>query len=122
MDINGNPLTPATDAKLEQVRSLLSGVATEEKLEQARALLETISGKDFAKDDTLAQVKTELENIKAEIEAIKASQTMRGLLADRPAPNAAGIIPGKTLFWAVDEGWVYASDAATWHRVVEVGA
>src|SRR5690625_2071518 len=33
----------ATEAKLEQVRGLLSGVATEAKLEQARALLQTIS-------------------------------------------------------------------------------
>ena len=47
---------------------------------------------------------------------------LRGLLADRPAPDAEGIVPGKTLYWAVDEGWVYATDGTVWHRVVEVGA
>jgi len=52
----------------------LAGVATEDKLEQARALLQTISGKDFATQTTLAQVKSELELVKAELQAIKANQ------------------------------------------------
>jgi hypothetical protein len=49
-------------------------VATEDKLEQARALLQTISGKDFATQTTLAQVKSELELVKAKLQAIKANQ------------------------------------------------
>jgi septal ring factor EnvC (AmiA/AmiB activator) len=85
----------ATEAKLEQVRALLSGVATENKLEQARTLLDAIStkdfatdaklgdlqtllgsldGKDFATQTTLAQVKTELDLVKTELETIKANQ------------------------------------------------
>ena len=89
-----------------------------------------------ATEITLEQVKAELEAVKAELAVIKANQTsgdqkvtlsgtideLRGLLADRPAPDAEGIVPGKTLYWAVDEGWVYATDGTVWHRVVEVGA
>jgi hypothetical protein len=98
-DASGNVVSPATDAKLEQVRQLLAGVATEAKLEQARTLLDAIStkdfatsskqdalniavedlkdaisGKDFATQTTLAQVKSELELVKAELQAIKANQ------------------------------------------------
>ncbi len=133
---SGNIISPATEDKLEQVRQLLAGVATEAKLEQARGLLASISGKDFATQATLAQVQSELARVKAELQEIKANQLsgdqkvqlsgtideLRGLLADRPAPNAEGIVPGKTLYWAVDEGWVYATDGTVWHRVVEVGA
>ena len=61
-------------AKLEQARVLLAGVATETKLEEARALLESVAGKDFATQATLAQVKSELELVKAELAAIKANQ------------------------------------------------
>ena len=78
-DVNSDAIknkvdTLATETKLEQVRTLLAGVATEDKLEQARALLQTISGKDFATQTTLAQVKSELELVKAELQAIKANQ------------------------------------------------
>lgn len=78
-DVNSDAIknkvdTLATETKLEQVRALLAGVATEDKLEQARALLQTISGKDFATQTTLAQVKSELELVKAELQAIKANQ------------------------------------------------
>lgn len=101
-DVNSDAIknkvdTLATETKLEQVRALLAGVATEDKLEQARALLQTISGKDFATQTTLAQVKSELELVKAELQAIKANQlsgdqkvqlsgtdVVIGLLADRP--------------------------------------
>jgi hypothetical protein len=61
-------------AKLEQARVLLAGVATETKLEEARALLESVAGKDFATQATLAQVKSELELVKAELATIKANQ------------------------------------------------
>jgi len=71
----------ATEGKLEQVRQLLSGVATENKLEQARTLLEAISTKDFAtssKQDALKiaveDLKSELNLVKSELEAIKANQ------------------------------------------------
>ena len=78
-DVNSDAIknkvdTLATETKLEQVRTLLAGVATEDKLEQARALLQTISGKDFATQTTLAQVKSELELVKAELQEIKANQ------------------------------------------------
>jgi hypothetical protein len=59
-DASGNVVSPATEAKLEQVRALLSGVATENKLEQARVLLNTISTKDFATQTTLAAVLAKL--------------------------------------------------------------
>lgn len=61
-------------AKLEQARALLAGVATEAKLEQARVLLQSVAGKDFATQATLAQVKSELELVKAELATIKANQ------------------------------------------------
>ena len=80
-DASGNIVSPATEATLEQVRALLSGVATENKLEQARALLEAISTKDFAtssKQDALniavEDLKSELNLVKSELEAIKANQ------------------------------------------------
>jgi hypothetical protein len=47
---------------------------------------------------------------------------LRGLLANRPDANAENILPGKTLYWAVDDGWVYASNGTAWKKVVEVGA
>jgi hypothetical protein len=73
-DASGNVISPATDAKLEQVRQLLAGVATEAKLEQARGLLASISGKDFATQATLAQVQSELALVKAELQEIEANQ------------------------------------------------
>jgi hypothetical protein len=80
-DASGNVVSPATEAKLEQVRALLSGVATEAKLEQARVLLNSINSKDFAtasKQDALNTVvedlKSELALVKAELQAIKANQ------------------------------------------------
>ena len=80
-DASGNVVSPATDAKLEQVRALLSGVATEGKLEQARILLNAINTKDFAtasKQDALKTVvddlKSELLLVKSELANIKANQ------------------------------------------------
>jgi hypothetical protein len=80
-DASGSVVSPATEAKLEQVRALLSGVATEAKLEQARVLLNSINSKDFAtasKQDALNTVvedlKSELALVKAELQAIKANQ------------------------------------------------
>ncbi len=73
-DASGAVVSPATEAKLEQVRALLSGVATEDKLEQARVLLNTISTKDFATQTTLAAVLAKLEQLETEIRAVKANQ------------------------------------------------
>ena len=73
-DASGNIVSPATEAKLEQVRALLSGVATENKLEQARVLLNTISTKDFATQTTLAAVLAKLGQLETEIQAVKANQ------------------------------------------------
>ncbi len=65
----------ATEAKLEQVRALLSGVATEGKLEQARILLNAINTKDFATQTTLAATLTKLGQLETELATIKANQT-----------------------------------------------
>lgn len=80
-DASGAVVSPATEAKLEQVRALLSGVATENKLEQARTLLDAISTKDFAtssKQDALniavEDLKSELILVKSELANIKANQ------------------------------------------------
>ena len=85
-DVNSDAIknkvdTLATEATLEQVRALLSGVATENKLEQARTLLDAISTKDFAtssKQDALniavEDLKNELILVKSELETIKANQ------------------------------------------------
>ena len=59
----------ATDAKLEQARVLLNSInskdfATNAKLEEVRALLNTINGKDFATQAELVAVKQELQAIK----------------------------------------------------------
>lgn len=51
---------------------------------------------------------------------VQDSRSLRGLLENRPAPDAEGIIPGVTFYWAVDEGKVYASDGTQWKVVVEV--
>ena len=80
-DASGAVVSPATEATLEQVRALLSGVATENKLEQARTLLDAISTKDFAtssKQDALKiaveDLKSELNLVKSELATIKANQ------------------------------------------------
>ncbi len=103
-DASGNVVSPATEAKLEQVRALLSGVATENKLEQARVLLNTISTKDFATQTTLAQVKSELELVKAELQAIKANQIsgdqrvqLSGTFATLYGERTPAIEPGQEL-------------------------
>ncbi len=131
-DASGNIISPATEDKLEQVRQLLTGVATEDKLEQARALLQTISGKDFATQTTLAQVKSELELVKAELQAIKANQLsgdqivqLSGTMTERygadvnSRPPADTVLAGTT-FTIVDESgyfqtWI--SDGTKWVEV-----
>ena len=112
--------------KLEQVRTLLAGVATEDKLEQARALLQTISGKDFATQTTLAQVKSELELVKAELQAIKANQlsgdqkvqlsgTIMELygatIDERPPANS---VPVGATYMAVNTQDVWQSNGTDW--------
>jgi len=113
-------------AKLEQARVLLSGVATETKLEEARALLESVAGKDFATQATLAQVKSELELVKAELAAIKANQlsgdqkvqlsgTIMELygatVADRPPANS---VPIGATYMAVNTQEVWQSNGIEW--------
>ena len=66
----------------------------------------------------IQDVKTAIKNI----EMTDESGVIRGLLADRPDANAEKVVPGVTLYWAVDDGWVYASDGSVWKQVVEVGA
>ena len=99
-DASGNVVSPATEAKLEQVRVLLNSInskdfatdakleqarvllnsinskdfATNAKLEQARVLLNTISTKDFATQTTLAAVLAKLGQLETEIQAVKANQ------------------------------------------------
>lgn len=70
-DASGNIVSPATDAKLEQVRQLLTGVATENKLEQARVLLDTISTKDFATSSNQDALKTVVDDLKSELLLVK---------------------------------------------------
>ena len=137
-DASGNVVSPATDAKLEQVRQLLTGVATENKLEQARVLLDTISTKDFAtssNQDALKTVvddlKSELLLVKSELEAIKANQlsgdqkvqvsgTLTELfgesLSDRPPANSVSV--GAT-FMVVGDTVVYQSNGSDWVVISE---
>ena len=130
-DVNSDAIknkvdTLATETKLEQVRALLAGVATEDKLEQARALLQTISGKDFATQTTLAQVKSELELVKAELQAIKANQlsgdqkvqlsgTIMELygatIDERPPANS---VPVGATYMAVNTQDVWQSNGTDW--------
>ena len=56
-----------------------AALATEAKLEAARALLESLDGKDFASETTLAAMETELGLAKTELAAIK------GMLTDGTA-------------------------------------
>ena len=93
-DANGNVVSPATEAKLEQVRVLLNSInskdfATDVKLEQARVLLNSINSKDFATNAKLEEVRAllntingkdfatqaELVAVKQELQAIKNSLT-----------------------------------------------
>lgn len=52
-----------------------AALATEAKLEAARALLESLDGKDFASETTLAAMETELELLKAELADVKTMLT-----------------------------------------------
>lgn len=137
-DASGNVVSPATEAKLEQVRALLSGVATEAKLEQARVLLNSINSKDFAtasKQDALNTVvedlKSELALVKAELQAIKANQlsgdqkvTLSGTLtelfgeslSDRPPANSVSV---GTTFMVVGDTVVYQSNGEDWVVISE---
>ena len=93
-DASGNVVSPATEAKLEQVRVLLNSInskdfATDAKLEQARVLLNSINSKDFATNAKLEEVRAllntingkdfatqaELVAVKQELQAIKNSLT-----------------------------------------------
>ena len=48
-------------------------------------------------------------------------ESLTGLLANRPAPDAAGVIPGTTTYTAPDDGWIYVSDGTQWRKWLEVG-
>jgi cytochrome c-type biogenesis protein CcmH/NrfF len=131
-DASGAVVSPATEAKLEQVRALLSGVATENKLEQARTLLEAISTKDFATQTTLAAVLAKLADLESELATIKANQLsgdqkvqLSGTMTERygadvnSRPPADTVLAGTT-FTIVDESgyfqtWI--SDGTTWVEV-----
>ena len=63
---SGNPLqvkAQDTDDALEQIKTALEALATEDKLEAVRLLLQTLDGKDFATQTTLAQVKQVLDTL-----------------------------------------------------------
>jgi hypothetical protein len=130
-DASGNVVSPATEAKLEQVRALLSGVATENKLEQARVLLNTISTKDFATQTTLAAVLAKLGQLETEIQAVKANQLsgdqkvqLSGTLTElfgkdlsaRPSASSVGV---GTTFMIVGDAKVYQSDGTDWVVISE---
>ena len=131
-DASGNIVSPATEAKLEQVRALLSGVATENKLEQARVLLNTISTKDFATQTTLAAVLAKLGQLETEIQAVKANQLsgdqkvqLSGTMTERYGADVnsrppADTVPAGATFTIVDESgyfqtWI--SDGTKWVEV-----
>ena len=109
-DASGNVVSPATEAKLEQVRALLSGVATENKLEQARVLLNTISTKDFATQTTLAAVLAKLGQLETEIQAVKANQLsgdqkvqLSGTITEVVLANGIDITAGSTVYILTSE-------------------
>jgi len=130
---------PSTEAKQDLIKAVLDSLdgkdyATETKLEATRLLLSSLDGKDFSTETTLASVLAKITELDNKIDSIvdtegnvRASQygntiELRGLLANRMAANAENIVPGETTFWAIDDGWLYASDGAAWHKVLEVGA
>jgi chromosome segregation ATPase len=126
-DASGAVVSPATEAKLEQVRALLSGVATENKLEQARALLAAISGKDFATQTTLAAVLAKLADLESELATIKANQLSGdqkvqlsgtiveiGLLADRPTATPENKGMGYFAWDAPEGNKLTYSDGTKW--------
>jgi hypothetical protein len=109
-----------------------AALATEAKLEAARALLESLDGKDFASETTLAAMETELGLAKTELAAIKGMLTdgtakgevtlsgnidkLKGLHSERPAAAAGN--KGKT-YWSIDTGEVAVSTGTAW-RVLGV--
>jgi hypothetical protein len=126
IDASGNVVSPATEAKLEQVRELLSGVATENKLEQARTLLDAINTKDFATQTTLAATLTKLGQLETELATIKANQlsgdqkvTLSGnimeyygaTVAQRPEATE---VPVGAAYMAVNTGDVWQSNGFEW--------
>ena len=125
-DASGAVVSPATEAKLEQVRALLAGVATEAKLEQARVLLNTISGKDFATDTELKAVKSKLADIETKLTNLQATLTdgsqkvqqsgtmmeLYGATIDN-RPLASSVTVGAT-YMAVDTQEVWQSNGTDW--------
>lgn len=131
IDADGNTINPATAEGLGAIKTILQSAdyATDTKLEAISLLLGSLDDKDYATQTTLAQVKAELESIKANQLSGEQKVTLnghmmelRGSLANRPAANAPSITPYVTLYWAMDDGWTYGSDGTNWHKVVEVNA
>ena len=100
---SGQVISPATDTQLEQVR----------------ALLQALTGKDYAKDATLALIIAALDSIQTEVAATKAAvQSANAMklfgasLSDRPP---AGSVPVGTTFTLPNEDldtWI--SDGTRW--------
>ena len=86
-----------------------AALATEAKLEAARALLESLDGKDFASETTLAAMETELGLAKTELAAIK------GMLTDGTAKGEV------TLSGTIPEIWGSSIDDRPPASSVEVG-
>lgn len=113
-----NPIG-TTNGALDVHVTASSGLATDTKLEQVRALLQALTGKDYAKDATLALVIAALDSIQAEVAATKAAvQSANAMklfgasLSDRPPADS---VPVGTTFTLTDEDldtWI--SDGTRW--------
>ena len=82
---SGNPLqvkAQDTDDALEQIKTALEALATEDKLEAVRLLLQTLDGKDFATQTTLAQVKQVLEALSGAVSTSSKQDALKTVVDD----------------------------------------
>lgn len=84
-----------------------AALATEAKLEAARALLESLDGKDFASETTLAAMETELGLAKTELAAIK------GMLTDGTAKGEVTLSGNVVNLWKSVSDWVTGATVDT---------
>jgi hypothetical protein len=139
-DASGNVVSPATEAKLEQVRVLLNSInskdfATDAKLEQARVLLNSINSKDFATNAKLEEVRAllntingkdfatqaELVAVKQELQAIKNSLTdgtQKVTLSGTKVVESAPVTGIKTVTSTVAEVFAGSSRKANRSKLV----
>jgi hypothetical protein len=117
-----------TDRPTRELGSVsVPGVATELTLEEARTLLESLDGKDFATQSTLAAVLDKLDNLEVKLKGSTVEiggvnydfdppRTLYGPAASRPSASDAHAAVPYVVYVSVDTKVIEQTDGTNWRR------